>query len=232
MTQPDYPPYDHDDALIAEARRLRQPQCRVYPFPETVVVLGRGSDAAVELNRGILDAHGVPVLRRRGGGCSVVLDPGNAVASVALPTEGFTHNQAWFDNITRWMIDGLRRIGIDGVYHDGISDLVLDDRKVGGSCIHRTKDVLYYSISLLVQADLHQIASYLRHPPKEPPYRRGRKHIDFITSLAQFPVAVDVRTFAQALERALDLRRLRVPAGLTVAWRGPWDAADAEEAGA
>mgnify|MGYP000753667588 CR=1 FL=1 len=37
-----------------------------------------------------------------------------------------------------------------GVYRDGISDLVLGDRKVGGACIYRTRGLLFYSASLLV----------------------------------------------------------------------------------
>lgn len=210
----DFPPYDTDDALVASVRADRTPRVAVYAVDETMVVLGRGSDAAVELARGPIDAHGVPIRRRRGGGCSVVLDPGNVVASVVFPTRGFTENQAWFDAITRWMIGAFERIGIEGVYHDGISDLVLGDRKVGGSCIHRTVDSLYYSVSLLVQPDIEQVEDYLRHPPKEPDYRRGRSHRDFMGSLAEFPVAADVATFVRALRAALSLDRFTPPTPL------------------
>jgi lipoate-protein ligase A len=203
--------YDFDRELIEATRADRRPRFRVYPFEEVVVVLGRGSAPEVELNTGILRAHEVPVLRRPGGGCAVVLDPGNVIVSVVLPTEDFRDNKRWFDALTRWLIEGLRRIGIDGVYHDGVSDLVLDDRKIAGSCIHRRKDSLYYSAALLVQPDIEQVGHYLRHPPREPDYRRGRSHADFMASLGEFPVAVDVRTFARALEGALRLEDLERP---------------------
>jgi lipoate-protein ligase A len=203
--------YDLDHEMVEATRRDRRPRFRVYPFEDVVVVLGRGSDAHVELHTGILRAHGVPVLRRPGGGCAVVLDPGNVIVSVVLPTEDFRDNKAWFDAITRWLIEGLRRIGIDGVVHDGISDLVLDDRKIAGSCIHRRKDSLYYSAALLVQPDIEQVSHYLKHPPREPDYRRGRSHAEFMGSLGEFPVAVDVRTFARALRGVLRLDDLVGP---------------------
>jgi len=203
--------YDFDREMVEATREDRRPRFRVYPFEDVVVVLGRGSDAQVELHTGILRAHGVPVLRRPGGGCAVVLDPGNVIVSVVLPTEDFRDNKAWFAAITRWLIEGLRRIGIEGVVHDGISDLVLDDRKIAGSCIHRRKDSLYYSAALLVQPDIEQVSHYLKHPPREPDYRRGRSHLDFMGSLGEFPVAVDVRTFARALEGVLRLSELETP---------------------
>jgi len=203
--------YDLDSALIEATRADRRPRFRVYPFEDVVVVLGRGSDPEVELYTGIVSAHGVPVLRRPGGGCAVVLDPGNVIVSVVLPTEDFRDNQAWFEAITRWLIQGLRRIGVDGVVHDGISDLVLEDRKIAGSCIHRRKDSLYYSAALLVQPDIEQVSRYLRHPPREPDYRRGRPHAEFMGSLGEFPVGVEVQTFARALEGALRLEELESP---------------------
>jgi len=106
-----------------------------------------------------------------------------------------------------WLIDGLRRVGADGVYQAGICDLVLGNRKIAGAAIYRSKDLLYYSASLLVTADLDRIARYLRHPPREPEYRAGRDHRAFLTTLAAalpgLADAADPASFAQALRETL-----------------------------
>jgi len=203
--------YDLDQDLVAAVLADRRPRCRVYPYPGSAVVLGRGSHLEVEVDLEVVSAEGIPILRRAGGGCTVVLDPGNVIISVVLPTEDFRDNRAWFDNITDWLIAGLTTLGVDGVHHDGISDLVRDDRKIAGSCIHRRVDALYYSASLLVRPDLPRVARLLPHPPREPQYRRGRAHLDFMGSLADAPMAADVAEFASALESALDVGRISRP---------------------
>ena len=52
-----------------------------------------------------------------------------------------------------------------------------------GSCIYRTRGLLYYSTTLLLDPDLELVERYLPHPPREPEYRRGRPHRDFMTSV-------------------------------------------------
>jgi len=44
--------------------------------------------------------------------------------------------------------------------------------------------LLYYSASLLVNAQLSLVERYLRHPPREPKYRDGRSHLEFVANLA------------------------------------------------
>ncbi|MBN2491983.1 MAG: hypothetical protein JXQ29_14140 [Planctomycetes bacterium] len=212
--------YDLDRELVEAARRERRARVAVYPYPGVAVVLGRGSDPAVELDLAAVRADGVAVLRRPGGGSAVVLDPGNVIVSVALPTVGFRENAACFDALTRWLIEGLCHLGIAGVHGGGISDLVLDDRKVAGSCIHRCPDSLYYSACLLVQPDIEGIARYLRHPPREPDYRRGRSHAEFLGSLGEFPVGQDSARFARALAGVLRAEAIELPPG---ARRAPGD---------
>jgi lipoate-protein ligase A len=40
-----------------------------------------------------------------------------------------------------------------------------------------------YSATLLVDPDLDLVERYLAHPPREPEYRRGRPHRDFMGRL-------------------------------------------------
>ncbi len=75
-------------------------------------------------------------------------------------------------------------MGLPGVSRQGVSDLTIGEKKIGGSCIYRTKGVLYYSTTLLVDHDPELVDRYLKHPPREPEYRQGRDHRHFMTSLA------------------------------------------------
>jgi lipoate-protein ligase A len=182
-----FPPYTYDDDLIQAARRDGKDRVRVYRLSDTVVVLGSGSRPDVELNLETCESDRVPVLRRRGGGCAVVLDPGNVIVSVVATGIPFGRNRRRFDLLTGWLADGLERIGVPGVTQAGICDLTVGDKKIGGACIHRSRDLLYYSVSLLIDPDLDRVARYLKHPPREPEYRRGRKHGEFMGSLSTLP---------------------------------------------
>jgi lipoate-protein ligase A len=181
-----YPSYAYDDDLIEAARCDGQTRVRVYRLTDTVVVLGSGSRPEVELRLDACEADDVPILRRRGGGCSVVLDPGNVIVSVVATGQPFGRHRQQFDTLTAWLIGGLARSGMPGVRQAGTCDLVLGDKKVGGACLHRARDVLYYSVSLLVEPDIEKVNRYLKHPPREPEYRQGRSHCDFMGSLASF----------------------------------------------
>jgi lipoate---protein ligase len=172
--------YEFDDDLIEDARRTRTIQNRMYRPNSICIVLGKGSKAELELNLDSIRKDGVPLLRRRGGGCSVVLDPGNLIISRVLPVNGIGNSQKYFDLITQQIIARLEQSGLNGVHQAGISDLAIGDRKIGGAAIYRTNDILYYSTTLLLEADLTLIDRYLKHPPREPAYRQGRPHLNFV----------------------------------------------------
>ncbi len=175
--------YPFDDALLEAVRADRQRHTLVYVPGEVQVVLGRGSKPETEVHITACREDGVPVLRRRGGGCAVVLDPGNIVVSVVEQAPGFGQNRAHFTRLSAWLIASLERLGVTGLEQRGISDLALGDRKIGGASLHRSRERLLYSVSLLVDSDISLIERYLRHPPREPDYRAGRPHREFLGTL-------------------------------------------------
>lgn len=198
--------YDLDDSLIAEVLAGGEVSYRVYPIPRTMVVMGRGSRASVELHEQNCLVDAVDVRRRRGGGCSVVLDPGNLVVAVVAPVGGLADNGRWLRFFSQWLIDGLGRSGIAGVSIAGICDLVRDGRKISGACLYRNRDFLYYCATLLVEPRFELIARYLRHPPREPSYRAGRSHRTF---LGRVPFAGGAAALALQLTEALSPLSLR-----------------------
>jgi lipoate-protein ligase A len=201
--------YDFDDELIAAVQRDRQPRIKVYRPEFTAVVLGRGSKADAEIDLEACMIDHIPVYKRSGGGCAVVVDPGNVIVSIVLPTEGIADNRKYFDKISQLLIAKLEEIGISGVYQDGISDLVVDSLKIGGSCIKRSKDYLYYSTTILVDPEMGLMDQYLSHPPREPGYRDGRSHENFLGMLSTFDDTITASKLAFYLTNVIKNKDLK-----------------------
>lgn len=180
----DLPPWDVDEDLVAATLAGGGPRVRAVRWARTEVVVGRGGDPEAEVDLDAASTAGVPVRRRRGGGCAVLLDPGNCVVSLTAPADGVGGVTTAFRLATAWLVAGLAACGVPGVAGAGTSDLVLGDRKVGGSCLYRTRGLVYYSSTLLLAPDLALMERLLPHPPREPGYRRGRGHREFLGNLA------------------------------------------------
>jgi len=67
----------------------------------------------------------------------------------------------------------------------GISDIAISGKKILGSAIYRSKDALLYHAVLNLGEPATTFERYLRHPSKEPDYRLGRSHSEFVTSLKE-----------------------------------------------
>ncbi|OPZ81576.1 MAG: hypothetical protein BWY77_00585 [bacterium ADurb.Bin431] len=90
----------------------------------------------------------------------------------------------YFQQINLFIIDLLaRRFGLEGLEPAGISDIALEGRKILGCSMFKSRHLYFYQGSMLVNPDLFRISTYLIHPSREPGYRRGRSHSDFVTSL-------------------------------------------------
>ncbi len=179
--------YTEHEALMDEVSETGRPRAVVSRHEGRVLVLGRSSKPEVELYPARAAEEGVPILRRRGGGCSVLLDEGNLIVAVLLPLPGFGAIHESFRRISAWLSERLAEAGIPGVTQEGVSDLALDGRKIGGSCIYRRRGLLYYSTTLLVEPDLDAMERLIAHPPREPEYRAGRRHRDFVRALSDAP---------------------------------------------
>ena len=195
--------YTVDDDLIESCLSNREAALKVYVPESACVVLGRGSKPDIELNLENCLSDRIPIWRRRGGGCAVVLEPGNVIVSLVLPTNGLGKINEHFDSISSWLINGLKKIGLDGVYREGTSDLVVGNRKIAGACMERKRDCVYYSASLLFEPDLTLMERYLKRPPREPKYRSGRSHFEFVVRISDLVNNPSILAFENALKLAL-----------------------------
>jgi len=195
-----------DEDLIAAVRADGQPRAAVYPHPGIACVIGSGGDPWLETQPDLLRADAVPLLRRRGGGCAVVVDPGNLICSLVLPLPGIGGITRAFGVISAALAGALASVGVEGVMQEGVSDLAVAGRKLGGSCIWRTRNLLYYSTTVLVQPRWDLIDRYLPHPPREPEYRAGRTHRAFLVSVRDLGCGASPEGLRGGLVRELTRR--------------------------
>ncbi len=180
-----------DEALLTAAEAGQSPPVlRLWQFARTTAVLGRGSRLNDEINLPYCRQHQIPVLRRCSGGASVVGGPGCLMYSLVMDLQEQPQMRK-LDHVHPFMMDrvltavrqSLPAQDRDRVRFQGTCDLTYDNQKFSGNSLRITRSHLLYHGTLLLAADLDQIADCLATAPRQPEYRAARRHRDFITNL-------------------------------------------------
>lgn len=167
---------DGDDEL--ECLRIWEPST---PF----VVLGRSSPIGVEVNLNYCQEHNLPVLRRCSGGATIVTGPGCLMYAVVLrysdkPQLRMLDRAHQF--VMHQMQRAITRLGIS-VQINGISDLAIASQKVSGNSLRCRRNGFLYHGTLICDFDLNLVSNCLGSPIRQPEYRAGRSHDQFLTRL-------------------------------------------------
>jgi lipoate-protein ligase A len=198
-----------DEALLETAEQS-EADCEVLRLWEPhryAVVVGRSSRVGDEVRLEVCAERDLPVLRRPSGGCAVVLGPGCLMYSVILSLD-FRPELRAVDLAHHFVLGQLAQTlaqRIAGVQRVGTSDLALKRehgwRKFSGNSLRIKRRHLLYHGTILYRFPLELIDACLKPPPREPDYRGGRQHRDFVMNLP-LPV-VQIR---QALVDAFEVR--------------------------
>ncbi len=197
-----------DEALLDEAEATPEPrEClRLWEPAAPLVVVGRNSNIDGEVNVAYCREHGIPVLRRSSGGCSIVTGPGCLMYAVVLSYERRPRLKH-LDETHRFVLDtllrGLRPL-VANVDRRGTCDLTVGPHKFSGNSVRCRRNALLYHGTLLYDFPLELASKTLKMPPREPEYRHGREHAAFITNL---PTAASA--MKQGLQIAWGAHRVR-----------------------
>lgn len=160
---------------------------RFWESPTSFVVLGYGNKVEQEVNTEECRRLNVPVLRRCSGGGTVLQGPGSMNYAVVLRIDSDPALQSISD--TNCFVMKRNREALTSalgrkVSIEGFTDLALDGLKFSGNAQRRKRHwLLFHGTFLLANADLGLIERCLRLPPRQPEYRHGRTHTDFLTRL-------------------------------------------------
>ncbi len=171
-----------DDQVL---KACAEPMAIQLWVPEApMVVLGRGNRVDKEVNVRACVHDGIPIMKRLGGGGTVLLHSGCLIVSLGLWVQDFYANDRYFRLLNQSVIDSLQPDLPEVSFGQrGYSDIVVGHLKVAGTSLFRSRNFLLYQASLLVDMQIEWIEKYLAHPSLEPDYRKGRTHRDFLTDL-------------------------------------------------
>lgn len=158
---------------------------RLWESPRPMVVIGRSSRREDEVDRAACVADDVPVLRRSSGGAAIVAGPGCLMYAVVLSYREHPHLRALeaaHAHVLRHVQMAVSKL-VTGTRINGTSDLEWHGRKFSGNSLRCKRDHMLYHGTLLYDFPLPRIARYLKAPPRQPDYRRGRDHNEFVVNL-------------------------------------------------
>jgi lipoate-protein ligase A len=176
-----------DEALLdaAEAAELPGDVLRLWESSQPVVIVGRSSRVAEEVDLDACRQENVPVLRRASGGAAIVAGPGCLMYAAVLRYSGREHLRLLDEahrHVLSMLTSALETL-VSGVQHVGTSDLAVGGCKVSGNSLRCKREHFLYHGTLLYAFDLKLIARLLRMPPRQPEYRSGRLHDEFVANL-------------------------------------------------
>lgn len=182
-------PYGLPDAILIDPEATNN-AFMVWQPDQTVIVLGQSNQADTAVYTDLAEQDGIPVYKRHTGGQAVILTPRTLVISVRLISEKLDNPQVYFKRINHLIMEALSDLGISNLNEKGISDIAIGEKKILGSSIYRKRSMVFYHAVLNIAESPEFIGRYLKHPTREPDYRTGRRHEDFVTSihLAGFPL--------------------------------------------
>lgn len=176
-----------DEALLDWCEESGETEVlRFWESSVPFVVVGYAGRVLQEVNVPVCEARGVPILRRCSGGGAVVQGPGCLSYALVLriETDGPTRSIA---TTNRFVLErnaaALSAALGRPVRVRGQTDLAVGDLKVSGNSQRRRRRFLLFHGTFLLNADLRLIGELLPMPPRQPDYRQGRAHREFITNL-------------------------------------------------
>jgi lipoate---protein ligase len=183
-----------DEALLdlAEAGQLEE-VLRIWEPQTHFMVAGFSNRLSREI---ILEAcrdEKIPVLRRCSGGGAVLQGPGCLNYSLVLRVR----KDPLLSSVTgtNQLVMEKHRQALEKVLEgpveiQGHTDLAMRGRKFSGNAQRRRKDFLLFHGAFLLNLDLSLMARVLAMPSKQPEYRQGRPHLEFVKNLALSPAVL------------------------------------------
>lgn len=205
-----------DEALLdaCEEGDLEHEVLRFWKSCEYCVVLGYTGKVWDEVFVETCARKRISILRRTSGGGTVLQGPGCWNYSLILKSNN--SSLAGITETNRFVMErnalALSELLGEEVTRRGHTDLTLGDLKFSGNAQRRRQKHLLFHGTFLLDFDLPLLAQVLKPPPKQPDYRAGRHHLDFLTNLE-----VPVMDIQSALCKAWDAREVLAspPAGLS-----------------
>jgi lipoate-protein ligase A len=179
-----------DEELARQAAQTGRRVLRLWRGAKPTIVLGCGDKPEIVLNLKECERRGIGWIKRVTGGGTVLQTPGVLNYSYTEPDSGRMDMDRVFRQGADMIINALAQFGISARQR-GISDVAVDDLKISGNAQARKWKAVLLHGTLMVNINHELMEAVLRYPPKEPDYRHGRSHSDFIVTLNDLGITPD-----------------------------------------
>lgn len=174
---------ERERELQREAEKTGQEFLWFWELESMVVVVGRSGDLENEVHLRACQLDTVPVLRRDSGGGAVLLGPGCLSYSLILSVDYRPQLRDIEYSYSTILGAVGRATGISNISCEH-GDLILSQRKFGGSSQRRMKRTVLHHGTVLHRFSLASIERYIREPRRQPAHRRQRPHAEFLTNIS------------------------------------------------
>lgn len=158
---------------------------RTWEFSSAVVIAGRSTRIEQEVDVDFCVDSGVDILRRCSGGATVVGGPGCMMYSIVLSLKKNPLLRK-IDHAHQYVMSRILasvQQQVPDIALCGICDLAWQDKKFSGNSLRVHRDHLLYHGTILYRFDLSFLHRCLKFAPRQPEYRQGREHHDFVTNV-------------------------------------------------
>jgi lipoate-protein ligase A len=177
-----------DEALleVAESANSISEILRFWEPAQPTVIVGRSSRVEQEVDTKFCRSRKIPIYRRASGGAAILTGPGCLMYALLLDYRRRPILRM-LDESHRYVMSRMKQaihsLGI-GVEFRGTCDLTIGDRKVSGNAMKCKRNWFIYHGTMICQSmEIELIEHCLRMPRRQPEYRRGRAHTDFISKI-------------------------------------------------
>jgi lipoate-protein ligase A len=177
-----------DEALldVCDAAEDGPGVLRLWEPSQHFVVVGYGGRVAQEVNLAACTSCGIPVLRRCSGGGTVLQGPGCLNYSLVLPVRA-DPCLASIAQTNQFVLERHRQVLshllAKSVALQSQTDLAIDSLKCSGNAQRRRSRAVLVHGTFLLGLDLDLMEAVLPLPARQPAYRQGRQHREFLTQL-------------------------------------------------
>ncbi len=176
-----------DEALLDACEDGSAPEILRFWKPAAYfAVVGYASHVDQEVNLEACARENIGVYRRCTGGGAVLQGPGCLNYSLVLKIRG-RHPVASITSANRYIMERHRQAVAEAlrlpVSVRGITDLAIGDRKFSGNAQRRRRTALLFHGTFLLGLDFAKVQACLAMPSRQPDYRQGRCHQEFMLNL-------------------------------------------------
>ena len=177
---------------------------KIWIPDQKYLVIGQGNKADSSLYIEKVEADNIPVYKRSSGGETVILTPNTLIISAVIIDEKFKNPAIYFKYYNKLLMETFQDLGIENIGQKGISDVTIGNKKIVGSSIYRRKNIVFYHAVINVSESIDIIAKYIKHPKKEPDYRKGRDHKEFVTSIELEGYDISIEQISEKLAQKFE----------------------------